>query len=255
MKDTKGIIMFHVGRSGSTVLSNLLSQNPVIEWEVEPFENLAAHNQKTARQIVRWLPIRIAPFHYLHKRRKRSVAPFYGFDIKFYHLSDRGIELGEALKRLGSQGFERIISLKRKNLLRKIVSSVSALQQGSYHLGTNVRSHCEPVFIDPNAVLIDGDNTGLAERFQRWQDCFEALEEQVSAFRSLTLTYEDDILVDPQAGYRRVCEFLEVEPGKVTVRHSRTTPTPLHQMVRNWNQICDALAGTKWEWMLDESGS
>ena len=37
-KQSKNIAMFHAGRSGSTVLGDLLNQNPQIFWDSEIFQ-------------------------------------------------------------------------------------------------------------------------------------------------------------------------------------------------------------------------
>jgi hypothetical protein len=68
----------------------------------------------------------------------------------------------------------------------------------------------------------------------------------------LQLTYEDDILKDPRIAYRRVCGYLGLEPCPAFVRHARSNPFRLDEIIENYDEVKQALSGTEFEWMLED---
>jgi hypothetical protein len=60
------------------------------------------------------------------------------------------------------------------------------------------------------------------------------------------------VLRDPRRGYRKICRFLGVQCVELPVRHERTTPQPLSQIIQNYADLEYALSGTEFEWMLEE---
>ena len=67
----------------------------------------------------------------------------------------------------------------------------------------------------------------------------------------LELSYEDDIAEDPRAAYARVCTWLglEVVPAEPDLR--RTNPRALREVISNWDEVANGLAGTPYAWMLE----
>jgi hypothetical protein len=65
------------------------------------------------------------------------------------------------------------------------------------------------------------------------------------------LTYEDDVLEDPTRAYSKICEFLGVPPGPAPqIRHARTTPFGLREVVENYLEVEQHLSGTPFARML-----
>jgi hypothetical protein len=249
---SKGIVMFHIGRSGSTVLCDMLAQNPLIAWEEEPFEPLYSGDWRGRKLRLMGHLLKAAPFVGLRLKRLSSSREWFGFDVKFYHWRDRKIPLVKALVGLQSIGYRDLIVLRRENYLRKVVSSVVALAHGSYHTSaTGDRSSRPKVNLDVSGILIDGDRLPLLERFAHWDADFDELYASLHCFRHLCLTYEEDVMNDVNVAYRKVCEFLDVEVVPVESRLKRTNPYPLVELISNWEEVCSCLTGTRWEWMLE----
>src|SRR5690606_4673726 len=130
-------------------------------------------------------------------------------------------ELVPALERLG---FTRFIVLDRRNTLRKVVSSLVALQRGSTRLPAGAPAPRVRVRVPVDAVPIDSTCKPLVELLCGYRDGVARIEALLAGRRTLRLRYEDDLARDPLAGYRTTCAFLGVPAGRAVVRHGRTTP-------------------------------
>jgi len=67
------IAMFHTGRCGSTVLTNMIDQNPMVFWDGEVYEKF-----RKSILIKRFLTVNIIN---IIKLRSLLAKKFYGFEI------------------------------------------------------------------------------------------------------------------------------------------------------------------------------
>lgn len=243
------VTTFHIGRSGSTVLGDLLNQHAAIQWLGEVYEWPEFKGTTAApgpgSELVRRLRTRLPT-------ADRAVA---GIEAKFYHLHDHGIPLHEFVTELrdelGAGGRCRWIVLRRKNYLRKVVSSLVARQRGQWFARPGQAVQPVSIAIDPARVCIDGDVQPLVDYFRDWDAQFDQLDAELAAQNPLQLTYEDDIEPDPRIAYTKVCGFLGLEPGTPDVRYRRTTPQPLAEIVTTLDAVRRALADSPYQWMAE----
>lgn len=243
------VTTFHIGRSGSTVLGDLLNQHSAVDWLGEIHEWPEFHERAAppgpGSELLRRLRSRLSGV-------TRQVV---GVETKFFHLHDRGIALHTFLDELRSEfpepGACRFIVLRRKNYLRKIVSSLAARQRGRWFARPG--SPLPPVHleINPERVCIDGDAQPLIDYLRDWDSQFDQLDAELADDGALSLTYEDDIEQDPLVAYRRVCAYLGQAPEAPEVRFTRTTAQPLAEIVTTLAAVRQALAGTEYAWMAD----
>lgn len=238
------VTTFHIGRSGSTVLGDLLDQHAAITWLGEIYE----WPEFRAR------PAPAGPGSELLRRLKTRLpvpTPVAGIEAKFYHLHDHHLALADFLAELRSLGAGRyrFVVLRRRNYLRKIVSSLVARERGQWFARPGQVVPPVRVAIDPGKVCIDGDAQPLVDYLRDWDAEFDQLDAVLAPAETLQLTYEDDIEADPRVAYRKVCAHLGVQPGSPEVRFHRTTPQPLAEVVTNLDAVSRALAGTPYEWM------
>ncbi|MEJ2540387.1 MAG: hypothetical protein P8188_10515 [Gemmatimonadota bacterium] len=242
-------VMFHIGRSGSTVLTDLLRQHPAVFWDGEVYErdlfgrypydgvpeNLAVSSEKLLRSRIR-----------------RAGACIYGLEVKFFHLDLTGETLPGFMASLDTLDFRDVMILRRKNSLRKVVSSLIAHQNRDlYHRGAGEKSKVREVEIDLDRVFIDRVEKPLLDFLEEYDRRFDELDELLGDRRVLRLTYEEDVARDPRVGYERICRFLDIEPQPVEIRYARTNPFPLERMITNFGEVRDALRPTRFAWMLE----
>lgn len=230
--------MVHVGRSGSRVLASLLDQQPRVFWDGEIFE--------PDHRI--WRPGR-DPLSVLDRRRRLAGRRWYGFELKFFHARLVGVPFPELVEGLFERGFERFVVLRRRNTLRKVVSSIRLHAERRSHRRTG-EATLKRFALDVGDVRIDRDRKPLVDYLEDYERQFERLDALLAGREVLRLTYEEDIAADPTRAYRRCCEFLDLAPRPVSVTYGRTNPFPLEEILLNWSEVEEALRGGPFEWML-----
>jgi hypothetical protein len=253
------VVMFHIGRSGSTVLAGLLRQNPHVFWDGELFDGYWGRSTIHAPQRswtirYRWKDSRFfpdAPFGLIRSRMPLAgFRRYYGFEAKFYHVTCNGQTLPSFVSQLEELGFTHFLVLERRHFLRKVVSSLIAEQTQQFHLAREQKPQATPVHVDPERLEVDGNCRPMLEYFEEWESQFLMLKALLRARSSLWLDYKEDILQQPLAAYRRCCEFLEISPYRASVRLARTNPFSLSELVSNWREVVAALAETRYKWMV-----
>jgi len=243
--------MFHIGRSGSTVLSDLLNQHRKLFWDGEIYRKIITKWEKYGDVTVA-KGISEDPVEFLQKRMNRAGQKFYGFEVKFFHLKLTKTNLSDYINHLHSLEFSHYIILERKNYLRKIVSSIIARERSQSHQTADEKPLLHQIEIDVSNVEIDRDAKPMIEYLIDYQECFRLLNKLLTGKRVLKLTYEDDILSDPLKGYNLVCNFINIRPQNVSVRFGKTNPFKLHEMIYNIGEVERSLSGTPFEWMLND---
>lgn len=254
------IVMFHVGRSGSTVLGDLLNQNKDILWDGEiyhPFllelRELKKQGWNAEQDAFPFPPIKLVRDRLLLHKLTQFSKRIYGCEVKFFHLKRARIELKNYINYLESLGFSKYLILERKNYLKVIVSSLLSNQKKkSFHIPSQATTQLSRVQIDVNNLKTDGERKTLLEFLKNYRESFQTLENSLQTRRILKLTYEDDIFDDPRIGARRVCDFLEVPYRAGKTRYGKTNPFSLKEMIVNFDEVQQVLKGTPFEWMTEE---
>lgn len=246
------VIMFHIGRCGSTVVANQLRQHPRIDWAWEMYEPIFSkwRRDNAGVEVVGEMPEDAIDI--LRRNSRLAIHHYFGFEMKPYHFRLIGYSPESYLQYFESLGPANYIILDRKNRLRKIISSIIAHQKDKYHIGGKTKSRLKPVTINLDNVEIDFDAKPLLAYLSDYDQQFNALESLLEGKRLLRLSYEQDIQEDPRIAYLRICEFLGLQPGNVSVNYSKTNPFPVRDMIENFEEVNEALYGTPYEWMLND---
>jgi LPS sulfotransferase NodH len=248
------VCMIHIGRCGSTVLGQMLKAHKQIFWTGEFYNrylsNEAAHRSGGVADI----NFPEDPLHALLEKMQSRKADVFGIEVKPFHYHLMGLPVEQFVSRLGSLGFTHYIILDRNNRLRKIVSSVIASQaDNKYHIHTAEQSQRSRVFLDVNSVKIDYDDKSLLGFLQDYDQQFSRVSACLSDKPLLRLSYEEHIQNDPEQAFSLVCEFLGLPAAsKVRKKLVRTNPYPLSELITNYDEVTDYLAGTPYEWMLQD---
>ncbi|MCP4362627.1 MAG: hypothetical protein GY796_31880 [Chloroflexi bacterium] len=241
------VMMFHIGRSGSQVLGDMLQQHPHLFWDHEVY----IHQLQAAR-IQGLASPQGNPVLLLQERLERATATMYGAEVKFFHLRLFQMPLPEFFERLLELGFLHFVVLKRKNYLRKVVSSLVAQQTKQWHQQPGQPQVLTPIDLNLNRVSIDWAHMPLLAHLAQYAQDFAAIQMMLEPFSPLNLIYEDDILLDPQIGYAKCCHYLNIDNIEVIVRYGRSNPFPLREIITNYAEVAGELNGTPFEWMLSD---
>jgi hypothetical protein len=243
------VAMFHTGRSGSSVLANMIGQHPDFKWDREV---IASVQKKKYSELVMTSNL----FKIIEIRKARQRCKYYGFEtkaLKDYHLNQNwfNMDLTEYVKTLRNMDFKYFIVLKRRNYLRRAVSQNVGFHLKKWHATEEVTSPTK-VSLDLHNFRLGYGSKPLLESFQEMDNYFEELDNLLHDEHKINLTYEKDILPDPNIAYRKICEFLEIPVLQPQIRYKRSNPFPLSDMILNFGEVVDYLRGTQYEWMIED---
>ena len=225
-------ILFGRGRSGTTVLVNLLNSLPHLQCEGEILHNYV-------------------PFPRLHVqgRSARSKASGYGGKILSYQIRDVQTALDAPdtfLQTLNQKDGFRILYLRRKNLLRHALSNIRARHE-QFHRKQSERPQQRPALhVDPEHVV-------------EWMDSSKALRDYehrlLNGLPHLSLTYEEHLKDPPshQSTVDMVCEYLGIESAPVQTEYQKIAPRSLREGVSNYDVLAEHLATTEYAKYLEET--
>ncbi len=221
-------VIFAQGRSGSTLLTELLNSHPRIFC---------------ADEILTWH--RRYPAVYAKACSVGHRADIYGFKVKLYQLTDaqRMDQPGDFLRRMHGEGWS-VVHLHRRNVLRQALSAMIAERRDVYHLAVGA-SGPRPVRIDPDELLA---RTAQRVRFG------DAERAALDGVPHLSLVYEDDLLRPErqQQTADRLFDWLRVETAPVAVRLRKIVGGPVSQVVDNHAEVVAAVAGTPYADLLGQ---
>ncbi len=227
--NTTKFVIFAQGRTGSTLLVDLLNNHPDIKCEGELLN-------------VRWSGKRIFPTFYVKNKAKTSKEKFYGFKVKLYQLYDNGNKLHqnvdpkEFLINLYKSGW-KIIYLERNNIFRQALSNFIAESKGKYHHRNKNELATPKIKINPGKLL---KSIRAREKYL----CDE--KEILKTIPHLKISYETDLLKNYEKAVDKVFEFLGASPCIVKTSLLRTSKDELQDYILNYKEIKDYLSKTKY---------
>ena len=248
------VAMFHVGRSGSSVLGGMLARHPQIFWDGEIFRSHLERHSLSEEAFDSTSLVGVDPPN-LETLVARSGPLYYGLEVKFFHLDLFGIPMVDYLERLEHVGITHVIVLERRNYVAKVVSSVRAHLDGRYHIDGRVGAKAPLAPVDLTGDLaIDYSRQPLLGHLRGYEAGFRELRRALDIldFQVLELNYEDDIRADPSVAYRKACEHLDVRPVPIRPRLRRSGDADLRSQILQLDLVEQSLAATPFEWMVWE---
>lgn len=217
--DVQGFFIFGQGRSGSTLLGTLLGAHSKIDFRDE----ILFHRK-------------LFPMAHVNGCASRSTAPFFGFHVKIYQLTeDQRIKRPELfIDRLLSKGW-KMIYLRRLNVLRLAVSPLLARDRKLWHIRSDSEGKSKAaVRLDPREV-----ETCVRNRLRFFK--MESAILQNCAY--LEVIYERDLLDAGRHGdtVGKVTDFLGLEREGTKSHLQKTTSPNLSDDISNLEEIHEHL--------------
>ena len=239
-------MMLHNGRCGSTVVGDLLAQNPNMHWASELYTPLFAKWQKEHPNrfpLLEQKAIVEKPIEILKNSISETTKPYYGVVIKPVQLVLIGFLTANFLSQSFLLNFTYFILIRRKNWLRSIVSAKISAKTDVWHSCREDIANLKKIHLPLNKP------EPLVERIENLEIQMQEVETLLAGKNVLNLTYEDDIEQDPQSAYRSICKFVNMEATKASVNFNKTNPFPLKDIIENFAEVKAALHNTPYEWM------
>lgn len=224
-------VIFAQGRTGSTLLEDLIS-------EAAPFQSHGELFHKSRGEI-------LYPLHFIRGLSKRRLDKHFIFHVKIYQLirdRKRPVDVQDFLKTLYNEGW-KIIYLRRRNKVKHVLSNYVSNARGATHKYDNTQENV--------SVQVD------LERFIRWVNeriRFEETEKKIlQDIGYYEVVYEDDLENQDkhQETVNTILDYLSLERKKVSTRHKKVNTVPLDELITNFDKFESGLAEVGMEKYLD----
>jgi len=244
--------MFHIGRCGSTVVANMLSQHHNLFWANELYEPIFKQWDRLNPDFTQPGAMPVSPLEYLQRSLIKANGKTYGFEIKPYHFRLIGFPVEKYLEEIESMNFGHFILLDRKNKLRKIISSLKAKKTGVYHLKNGAKAKLEKIYIPIDNIQIDHESKSLLKYINDYCQDIELIKNLLKTKNHISLTYEEDIENNPLVAYSKICQFIEFKKIEPIISLVKTTPFPIRDLIENFEEVANCLENTPYKWMLED---
>lgn len=245
-----GVVNWHIGRCGSSVLGSLLAQHSAIGYSNEIFSPYMPR-----RRGGRALP---ALAEVVAEARSRQRGRFHLFEVKHLPAQNLGLypccSREDWLQQFIDLGYDRHLLMRRRNGLRRMVSHVRAAHSGVYVASIGDASPTEAVTIPLDAITHGFQSRSLLawlEEYERGHQQMAAALDQ-AGLSWLELSYEDHIETSPMRAYGEVCRYLEIDPESPELQHRKINRGRLADLIANFDAVQSALAPTRFAWMLED---
>jgi hypothetical protein len=216
-------VLFAQGRTGSTLFGELLASHPDVFFADEILRAKVA-----------------APSLWVAGQRRRHGRRVYGFHVKIYQLSDvQGLhDAGRWLGQMHDRGW-KILTLRRRNLLRHVLSNMTIEATGTVHDRSGTAGHRQ-LHVDPQHVL---HWIGIREQVGRDE------QQALGDVPHEAFVYEDDLADSAtwQSTADRAFAWLGLSAVPVSANLKRRNPTDLSRLISNYDELAAALRGTPYE--------
>lgn len=221
-------VLFGRGRTGSTLLTDLLNSSNEVDCDKEIFNR----------------PVR-SPQSFLVSRENLFSKPVYGFKLLSYQLRNylNPSDPNAFMRFLSEELGYKIIFLRRDNLLRQTLSKHYAEHRNAWHDKGN--SAHRPKMKVHVPTLMNHLQEG------RILDCYE--EDALEGLDYLTITYEEDLkTVEAQEEtIHRVCEYLGIEHFEPSTSLRKITSEALEDFVENVEELRAELKRTPYRLLIN----
>jgi LPS sulfotransferase NodH len=138
----------------------------------------------------------------------------------------------------------KVISLIRKNLIRKYISSKIANFEGVW--STQERRE--------KSVSIEIDISDLSRFIDRIETIYHLIDSLTVEFRGIQISYEE-LSSNRESVMIEVLQFLGIEELEVQALKAKTAkqnPERLEQVIQNYDEVCSFINKTRYKWCLEE---
>ena len=224
-------LIYTRGRTGSTVLTDLLNCHPDVFCDVEIFNFLYSGSKIKFPEMY---------IKSCSKRAAKHGKSVYGFKVKIAQLryEHEYDNYEEILRKLFNDGY-KFIYLKRDNYFRHKLSNIISAQTRIFHLKNGDKN-------SPVKVNVDCDQ--LMEGIQYSEVVNKTESENLKDIDHITITYEDDLIENSkhQETADKIFGYLGLGTVKVRTDLKRIVPEDLEKIISNYNEVYDYFKDTEY---------
>ena len=228
------------GRAGSGLLRAILNSSPHVCFEAEwMLFNLRKEEDPGRLQIEQ-------VGRYFDDPRYEQVSCL-GFANKLSDIVEPRV-FGDALEAQGA----RLLSLKRRNLVKQVVSNLNALRTREL-TGKAHAYRKEDILVDTFEIDLPHFDAHLRRLLERTAAQDRFVEER--PWLSMEVFYED-LISGRESTIRRIAEFLETQKASIEIdppgKPLKQSPTDLRSLVTNFGALRARYTGTVFQTMIED---
>lgn len=224
-------LIYTRGRTGSTVLTDLLNCHPDIFCDVEIFNFLYSGTK------VKYPELYIKS---CSKRAAKHGKSVYGFKVKIAQLRyEHGYDnYDEILSKLFKDGY-KFIYLRRGNYFRHKLSNIISAQTKIFHLKNGDKD---------TDVKVNVDCEQLMEGIQYGEIVNKTEAENLKDIDHITITYENDLIENSkhQDTADKIFKYLGLKTVKVETDLKRIVPENLEKIISNYDEVYNYFKDTEY---------
>jgi LPS sulfotransferase NodH len=231
-KDYIKFIILSRARTGSTLLQLMLNAHPAIHAKSEIFTRLYGSPVQTVLNDI------FAP----HPARVKAV----GFKIFYNHpVDDDSGRVWETLKKMEDL---KVIHLKRKNMLRSLISEKIARKTNVW----GIKKNDNRIRTQRKTVTLTVED--MEQTFQQVKEWEKKYQRMFQAHPMIDVHYED-LIDNPEMEFQKITRFLGVDFIVPEIKLRRQNPESVFNLVENYGFLKKHFTGTQWQgYFEDESG-
>lgn len=229
-QNSKKVVIFAQGRTGSTLLEDLLSSTSHFKKRGEV---LGGKGEKIK-----------SPFKYIQGLAKRIAPDNFIFHLKLYQLTTQRknkIDPSEFLKKLYGDHW-KIIYLRRKNKLNHVLSIYVAEKRG-YHKFDNKKEEIK-LHVDTNRI-----KGSIQAKVRNEIDELNTLKN----LDFLEVIYEQDLenSDNHQNTVDKILDYLELERRPCKTVHKKVNQSTQKDLIENYDEVVNLLREAGWSEYID----
>lgn len=219
--DQMRVVIFAQGRTGSTLLEDLISKTGYFEKHGELFNKIRGEI--------------LFPLHFIRGLPKRTPDKNFIFHVKIYQLTrdrKRPVDPADFINALYQEGW-KIIYLKRRNKVRHVLSNKVANARGASHKFDNEKDN------EKEELSLEIDLESFI-RGVNGRDKFDEMEQRILQNVDYhEVVYEDDLenQENHQETINGILDYLSLERKQVSTRLRKVYNTPLNKLIKNYDQF------------------
>lgn len=219
-------VIFTSGRSGSTLLVDLINSNPNIHCDLELLKRR-----------------NFAPMGLIKTHAKCSTQDTYGFKLLSYQLKNvqtHVINKWVFLDRLVNQEGYKLIHLERENKAKQALSIIYAFYRGKWHNQKGSKQQQSLQFeLDPKVLYKFINESEILKKFET---------EMLQGQDHLHISYEKDLinLDHREETIQKMSDWIGIEAVKPETSLRKVTPSKLSNMISNKQEVIDFIANTEY---------
>jgi GT2 family glycosyltransferase len=234
---TAPFALVNFGRSGSTVIGDMLHQCPGLDWGYELFNPQVSQTGLSQG------------YELLRKRLTAARTTRFGFEAVVEQVEAQGMTPGAFIEQASADGVGAWVLLTRRNLLRQHVSIMLADKTGRYH--EQRADFWRPT--ERRTLHLDvakGAGDWLVSFFRQRESDIATVRAALEGRQAIELVYEDDVERDPRAAIAKLTPFLQLPDYDPVVRYQPVEPYSLAETIENFAEVASVLEKTEFAWML-----